>query len=274
MTPVLAIASAIFFHRGDFVPVYEFTHFPCKIEPLYIAGLDETGTYLQSEHLYIFYDRSLFHISPRVTRFDIKDNESSEIVGEIHIRWKTDCEQNENLITTLTSTIPEQSKKKKTSSSTPSTSTAYPATSTNYSSTTTNHSIVSTTKTTNSATMQTEIQTPAIKPIAKLKGIAKKTIVIDSYADLLQGIYLYDSDGNDISHRLSHSPFQNNEEGTFFVEVYGTGDYAHIRSLMEVNVIDETQTNRDKHAFWQSIIVPMMITVVGGCTVLWLYFRG
>ena len=89
-TNTILLSTLVFFHHGDLVPAYEFTHYPCEIDQIYITGLNENNLYMISDNLYFFEDEPIFILNPNYTNFELFDKESDEKVGEINIRWKTD----------------------------------------------------------------------------------------------------------------------------------------------------------------------------------------
>lgn len=99
----LLLCSAVFFHHGDLIPAYEFTHYPCAIDQIYIEGLNENNLYMKSDNLYFYEDEQIFILNPFYTNFELFSKEDNEKIGELHIRWKTDdCE-----VSTVT-TAPEK----------------------------------------------------------------------------------------------------------------------------------------------------------------------
>ena len=89
-TNSLLLSTLVFFHHGDMIPAYEFTHYPCEIDQIYITGLNEHNLYMVSDNLYFFEDEPIFILNPNYTNFELFDKESDEKVGEINIRWKND----------------------------------------------------------------------------------------------------------------------------------------------------------------------------------------
>ena len=94
----LLLAATVFFHHGDYKPAYEFTFYPCERDNIYITGLDETNSYLQSGDLYFYDDEPIFILNPSFTHFEIRDKDTDEIKGELNIRWITEqCNPNEEI---------------------------------------------------------------------------------------------------------------------------------------------------------------------------------
>ena len=97
-TTNLLLTSMVFFHHGDLIPAYEFTHYPCEIDQIYIEGLEDNNLYMVSDNLYFFNDEPIFILNPNYTNFHLLDKSTDEKVGEINIRWKTDeCDNSNSL---------------------------------------------------------------------------------------------------------------------------------------------------------------------------------
>lgn len=86
----LLVSAAIYFHSGDYVPKYEFSYYPCEYDQIFIEGLSENNAYLVSNDLHFYDDEEIFVLNPSFTHFEIRDNVSNEIIGELNIRWKED----------------------------------------------------------------------------------------------------------------------------------------------------------------------------------------
>ena len=245
------LLSTIFFHRGDMIPAYEFTHYPCAIEPLHISGLTDQRAYAQSKDLFLYEDRIIYHLSPKQTQFEIRRKEDDTLIDTLFIRWKTDC-----IKETETSTNPQTSQPVNTSaivSTIPETVT-FPA-----SAATSIPPIIVSDPTTAKANL-------------RLYGLNKRTIYQNEIFNPLQDIYLYDQNGTDHSHKLQHSPFQADEIGTHYIEIRGRVGEDIVAGILEIEVLlPFKKTNKINLTF--IYLIGTITTFCCGGLIVWLKKR-
>lgn len=229
------LLSAVFFHHGDFVPTYEFTHYPCAIHPIYISGLEENQVYAQNGDLFLYEDRIIYHLTPSQTQFDIKRISDDTIIDSVHIRWNTSCTKNQEIYTSkkVTSTLSSKA----------------------------------TSAVITSAVMHTtEASSDTSKQQLQLYGIQKQTIMQYDLFNPLQGIYLYDQNGVDYSHILKHSPFNTDTIGTHYIEIKGQVGDQTISAIMEVDVIAGKQQRVEGN---HTVFFTVVFAAITGGIILW-----
>ncbi len=242
------LLSTIFFHRGDMIPAYEFMHYPCAIEPLYISGLTDQQAYAQSGDLFLHEDRIIYHLSPRQTQFAIRRKEDDTLIDTLFIRWKTDCSKE-----TEGSAKPE---------------TTSPASTSPRISTSTGSTTIPAVATTSAPLIIVRNPTTA-KANLRLYGLNKRTISQNEIFNPLQDIYLYDQKGTDHSYGLQHSPFHANEIGTHYIEIRGRVGEETVTGILEIEVLPSSKkTNKTNTAFL--CLIGIITTFFCGGILAWL----